>query len=313
MAAPAAAAEVELLPPSEKSLFGAALETKFAVSVEVDPPLGVDPAKAIEGARLLKEMGVDAVNIADGPRAMARMSPMAMAVLIKERVGIESIVHYCCRDRNLLGMQMDLIGAAALGLNNVLLITGDPPKMGHYPEATAVFDIDSIGLIRFVSNLNRGLDFAERPIKDPTKFLIGCGVNPGAVDINLEAERFRQKVEAGAEFAFSQPVYDPKLLEKFFELTKDVHPIPFCVGILPLASLRNAEFLHNEIPGMQIPKSVMERMAKAATRETQQEVGLSVARDSLEAARGMKRVGGAYIFPPFGNYGLVEELIKIVR
>lgn len=301
------------IPPSQKSAFGAAIEKKFAVSVEVDPPHGINPQKAVEAASYLKDIGVDAVNIADGPRAMARMSPMSLAVIIKEKVGIETIVHYCCRDRNLLGMQMDLIGAAALGLDNVLLITGDPPKMGHYPEATAVFDIDSIGLIRFVHNLNRGLDFAERPIKDQTKFLIGCGVNPGAVDIDLEVERYKQKVLSGAEFVFSQPIYDPKLLEAFFKKTQDVPRIPFFVGILPLASLRNAEFLHNEIPGMQIPKSIMKQMSEAATREAQQEVGLSVAKESLAAARAMDRVLGAYIFPPFGNYRAVEELLKVIR
>ncbi|MFH0799322.1 MAG: bifunctional homocysteine S-methyltransferase/methylenetetrahydrofolate reductase [Pseudomonadota bacterium] len=311
--APSELPEAKLLSPSEKGKFGAVLGNKFAVSVEVDPPLGVNPEKALDGARLLLDMGVDAVNIADGPRAMARMSPMALAVLIKEKVGIETVVHYCCRDRNLLGMQMDLIGASALGLNNVLLITGDPPKMGHYPEATAVFDIDSIGLIRFVANLNRGLDFAERPIKESTKFLIGCGVNPGAVDLNLEVERYRQKVISGAEFVFSQPIYDPKLLEEFFKRTADVPRIPFFVGILPLASLRNAEFLNNEIPGMQIPKAVMDRMAKAATSEAQRDVGLSVAREALGAAKSMERVGGAYIFPPFGNYQLVEELLRVVR
>lgn len=305
--------EPKALRPEEKSGFGKVLGKKFAISVEVDPPLGVDPKTAVEGARILDDMGVDAVNIADGPRAMARMSPMALAILIKEKVGIETVVHYCCRDRNLLGMQMDLIGAAALGLNNVLLITGDPPKMGHYPEATAVFDIDSIGLIRFVSNLNRGLDFADRPIKDRTKFLIGCGVNPGAVDLDLEIERFRQKVLAGAEFVFSQPIYEPKLLEEFFRRTSKIQPIPFFVGILPLASLRNAEFLHNEIPGMQVPKEVMERMGRASSREGQQEVGLSVAKEALVAARGMERVNGAYIFPPFGNYKLVKELIGVIN
>lgn len=308
--APVEVPHVSLLSPAEKSEFGKTLGKKFSISVEVDPPLGLNPAKAIDGAKLLKDMGVDAVNIADGPRAMARMSPMALAVLLKEKVGIETVVHYCCRDRNLLGIQMDLIGAAALGLNNVLLITGDPPKMGHYPEATAVFDIDSIGLIRFVANLNRGLDFAERPIKDNTKFLIGCGVNPGAVDLDLEVERYKQKVYAGAEFVFSQPIYDPGLIEKFFAKIKDVPPIPFFVGILPLASLRNAEFLHNEIPGMQIPKAVMERMAKATTREAQQEVGLVTAREALTASRAIDRVSGAYIFPPFGNYKLVGNLTE---
>ncbi len=309
----AAAPGIRVVPTAEKSLFGAAIGKKFTVSVEVDPPLGINPQSAIDGAKLLKDMGVDAVNIADGPRAVARMSPMALGVLIKEQVGIEPIIHYCCRDRNLLGIQMDLIGAAALGLNNVLLITGDPPKMGNYPEATAVFDIDSIGLIKFVSYLNRGLDFAERPLKEATKLLIGCGVNPGAVDLDLEVNRFRKKVEAGAEFVFSQPVFDIKLLEKFFDRTKDIARIPFLVGILPLASIRNAEFLHNEVPGMQIPKKILERMEKAATKEAQQEVGLSVAKESLAAAKGLKQVTGAYIFPPFGNYKIVSKILEVIR
>ncbi|MBT3181545.1 MAG: bifunctional homocysteine S-methyltransferase/methylenetetrahydrofolate reductase [Deltaproteobacteria bacterium] len=304
---------VSAIPASEKSEFGKTLGKKFSLSVEVDPPLGIDPKKALDGAKILQDMGIDAVNIADGPRAMARMSPLALAVLIKEKVGIESIVHYCCRDRNLLGIQMDLIGASALGLNNVLLVTGDPPKMGHYPEASAVFDIDSVGLIRFVSNLNRGLDFARRPIKQATKFLIGCGVNPGAVDIDLEVERYKQKVESGAEFVFSQPIYDPKLLEDFFNRTADIPKIPFFIGILPLASLRNAEFLHNEVPGMQIPKHVLDKLGKAATHEAQQDIGLSVAKESLRAARNNDGVNGAYIFPPFGKYGMIKDLIKVLK
>jgi len=305
--------EVKGMAIAEKSPFGAVLGKKFAISVEVDPPLGIDPKRAIEGAKILKDIGVDAVNIADGPRAMARMSPTALAVLIKEKVGIETVVHYCCRDRNLLGIQMDLIGASALGLNNLLLITGDPPKMGHYPEATAVFDIDSIGLIHFVSNLNQGLDFAERPIREATKFLVGCGVNPGAIDLDLEVERFRQKIEAGAEFAFSQPIYDSTLLENFFRKTADLPQIPFFAGILPLASLRNAEFLHHEVPGMQIPKPVMDRMAAASTHEAQQDVGMAIAKESLSAVHAIDRVGGAYIFPPFGKYKKVEELLKVIR
>lgn len=302
----------EYVSPDKRSKFGATLGKKFSISVEVDPPIGIDPKHALDGASFLRDIGVDVVNIADGPRAMARMSPMALAVLIKERVGIETLVHYCCRDRNLLGMQMDLIGAAALGLNNVLLITGDPPKMGHYPEATPVFDVDSIGLIRFVTNLNRGVDFSDRPIKESTNFLIGCGFNPGAVDINLEVERFRHKVEAGAEFAFSQPVYDARLLENFLDLTKGIHRVPIFVGILPLASLRNAEFLHNEVPGMQIPKVIMDRMAKAATKESQQEIGLSIAKEALIATHAMDGIEGAYIFPPFGNYRKVEEILKAI-
>jgi homocysteine S-methyltransferase len=281
--------------------------------VEVDPPYGINADKALEGAKLLKDLGVDGVNIADGPRAMARMSPMALAILIKEKAGIEPIVHYCCRDRNLLGMQMDLLGAAALDLRNLLIITGDPPKMGHYPDATAVFDIDSIGLIRFVHNLNRGVDFAERPIKEPTRFLIGCGVNTGAIDPDLEAERFRLKVEAGAEFAFCQPVYDSRTLEAFFKRIGGKPSIPFFAGILPLASFRNAEFLHNEVPGMQIPKEILSRLEKASTREAQRDIGLSVAKEVLAAAKGLAGIRGAYVFPPFGDYAKVAELMKVVR
>jgi len=304
---------VSEIPPAEKSAFGATLGNKFSVSVEIDPPYGINTDKAVAGARILKEMGVDGINIADGPRAMARMSPIALAIQIKEKAGIDPIVHYCCRDRNLLGMQMDLLGAAALGLRNVLIITGDPPKMGHYPDATAVFDIDSVGLIHFVHNLNHGVDFAERPIAEPTKFLIGCGVNMGAVDADLEADRFKQKIAAGAEFAFSQPVYDLKMLEAFFDRIGGPPAIPFFIGILPLASFRNAEFLHNEVPGMQIPKAIMDRIEKAGTREAQREVGLSVAKDVLESASKLTGVCGAYIFPPFGDYKKVGELMKVIR
>jgi methionine synthase I (cobalamin-dependent)/5,10-methylenetetrahydrofolate reductase len=304
---------VSEIPPAQKSSFGATLGNKFSVSVEIDPPYGINTEKAIDGARLLKDIGVDGINIADGPRAMARMSPIALAIQIKQKAGIDPIVHYCCRDRNLLGMQMDLLGAAALGLANILIITGDPPKMGHYPDATAVFDIDSVGLIHFVHNLNRGMDFAERPIAEPTSFLIGCGVNTGAVDVDLEADRFKQKIAAGAEFAFSQPVYDLKMLETFFDRIGGPPPIPFFIGILPLASFRNAEFLHNEVPGMQIPGPIMERMEKAGTRQAQRDVGLSVAKDVLEVASGLAGIGGAYIFPPFGDYGKVGELMKVIR
>lgn len=283
---------------------------KFIISVEVDPPLGTDPTPAIEGARFLKNLGVDAINIADGPRAMARMSPIALGVMIKEKVGIDPVVHFCCRDRNLLGMQMDLIGASALGMNNLLIITGDPPKMGNYPEASAVFDLDAIGLIRFASLLNRGLDLAERPLQGQTKFLVGCGVNPGAIELNLEVERFHQKLDAGAEFAFTQPVYDADLLDKFFEKAKPYLKIPIIVGILPLASLRNAEFLHNEVPGMQIPSAIMNRMKNQPDRKSQQEEGITIASEALDFIRNYGHARGAYIFPPFGNYEAVAKLLE---
>ena len=304
-----APAQFEPKKTEEKSPFGAVLGKKFNISVEVDPPMGIDPAKAVDGARFVKELGVDAVNIADGPRAMPRMSPIALSKVIKDRVGIEPIVHYCCRDRNILGMQMDLLGASALGLNNLLIITGDPPKMGNYPHATPVFDLDSVGLIRFVANLNRGLDFVGRPLKTQTSFVIGCGCNPGAVDMDIEVHRYTQKVEAGAEFVFSQPVYDMEMLEEFLSRIKGVKKIPFFAGILPISSLNNAEFLHNEVPGMQIPAKIMERLRGEETKEGQREVGIEVARDILSLARNSPAVQGAYIFPPLGKYTLVERLL----
>lgn len=316
IAAAAPKEEVKKLPevPLEKrSPFGAILGRKFAISVEIDPPKGLDATKAIEGARFLKEHGVDVINIADGPRAMARMSPMAMSVLLQQQLGMETVIHYCCRDRNLLGMQMDLIGANAIGLKNVLVITGDPPKMGEYPDATAVFDVDAIGLIRFIKNLNCGLDFANRPIGEATSLVIGCGCNPGAVDMDLEAERLRKKIAAGAEFVFSQPVYESQLLDTFLGKCKSFLKIPFFVGILPLASLKNAEFLHNEVPGMQVPQGVMERLRKASGREMQQAVGLSVAQEALREARSNALVKGVYIFPPFGKYEAVVDLIRVIR
>jgi len=294
----------------EKSPFGAKLGKKFMVSVELDPPKGVNPAKSIAGARFLHEHGIDVVNIADGPRAIARMSPMGLALLVQQQVGMETIVHYCCRDRNLLGMQMDLIAADALGLKNILCITGDPPKMGNYPDATAVFDVDAIGLIGLVSRLNQGVDIGGEFMGEATSLVVGAGCNPGAVNLDLEVERYRKKIEAGAEFVFSQPVYDPRLLEEFLQRTDHVKPVPFFVGVLPLASYKNAEFFHSEVPGMQIPAEVMERMRRAGTRDEQRQEGIRIARESLLAARSMPRVQGVYIFPPFGKYEAIVDVIE---
>jgi homocysteine S-methyltransferase len=300
------------VPLAEKSPFGAVLGKKFAVSVELDPPHGLDPSKVIEAAKFLHAQGIDACNIADGPRAIARMSPMSLASLIKQHVGLQTIVHYCCRDRNLLGMQMDLIGANAMDLNNVLIITGDPPKMGNYPAATAVFDVDAIGLLHFANGLNHGRDLAGKSLGAPTKLVLGCGCNPGAVNLDVEVERYVKKVEAGAEYVFSQPVYDPAMLEEFLKRTAHVKPIPFFVGILPLASLKNAEFFHNEIPGMQIPDAIMKRMASVSSKEGQQQEGIAIAREALAAAKKMPRVQGTYIFPPFGNYKAVMDVLEVI-
>ena len=245
---------LEATPIAERTEFARKLyaEDKFCISVELDPPRGLDPERSLKGAKFLKEQGIDVINIADGPRATARMGPSALAMLARERCGIESVIHYCCRDRNLLGMQMDLIGANALGLRNVLAVTGDPPKMGTYPDATAVFDVDSIGLITFIQMLNRGLDFSGRPLgkgDQKTEIFVGAGCNPGHVDLDLEIDRFGKKIEAGAEFFFSQPMYDEQMLYDFLDKTEKFPKVPFLVGILPLASFKNAEFLHNEVPG----------------------------------------------------------------
>ena len=306
------AVDIQPVPLAEKSAFGAVLGKKFAVSVELDPPHGLSPGKTIEAAKFLYDNGIDAINIADGPRAIARMSPMALASMIKQQVGIETIVHYCCRDRNLLGMQMDLIGANAMGLNNVLIITGDPPKMGNYPSATAVFDVDAIGLLHFANGLNHGRDLAGKSLGAPTKLVLGCGCNPGAVNLDLEVERYAKKVEAGAEYVFSQPVYDVAILEEFLKRTAHVKPIPFFVGVLPLASLKNAEFFHNEVPGMQIPPAIMKRMAAKESKEAQQSEGLAIAQEALKAASKIDRVQGTYIFPPFGNYRAVMDLLDVL-
>ncbi len=300
-------------PPAEKSEFGRKLYSgQFCVSVELDPPRGVEAQKAVDGAKMLLAAGVDVVNIADGPRAVARMGPSALAQLVRRECEMEAVVHYCCRDRNLLGMQMDLLGANALGLKNILAITGDPPKMGTYPNATAVFDIDAIGLITFIQMLNRGLDFSGAPIGGKTDLLVGAGCNPGHVDLDLEVQRFGRKVAAGAEYFFSQPVFDPELLLRFFELTDKFPRIPFLVGIMPLVSSKNAEFLHNEVPGMQVPAAIRARLANAGSRDEQREAGVQVAREALAEVLHHPRVNGVYVYPPFGSYQAVLRILDVI-
>jgi methionine synthase / methylenetetrahydrofolate reductase(NADPH) len=303
------AAEVSPVPIGEKSAFAERLLTRrFVASVELDPPRGTDVRKVIAGARALKEAGVDAVNIPDGPRASARISSLSLGVLLAQGVGIEVLLHYCCRDRNLLGMQSDLLGAHALGLRNLILITGDPPKLGDYPNATAVFDVDSIGLTEIVRRLNHGRDMAGNPIGDPTSFLIGVGVNPAAHGIGEEIRRLRLKVAAGAEYALTQPVFDTSRLKDLLDQSEDV-AIPILVGILPLTSYRNAEFYHNEVPGMSIPEEVRERMRVAGTGEVARREGVRIAREALETALQFPRVRGTYVMPPFGRYEMALEVL----
>jgi methionine synthase / methylenetetrahydrofolate reductase(NADPH) len=306
--AEAAAKRVEPVPLAQRSRFAAKIAAgTFVTSVEIVPPRGVDASRMLADVAKLRDAGVDAVNVPDGPRAQSRMGALLTSLLIEQRVGIETVTHYACRDRNLLGMLSDLLGAAAVGLRNLLLVTGDPPKMGPYPDATAVFDIDAIGLTNLVRNLNCGLDPGGNAIGQPTQFAIGVGVNPAAIDLAHEIRRFEWKVDAGAEFAVTQPVFDPDQLERF--LTRVTHVrIPVVAGIWPLVSVRNAEFLANEVPGVAVPPAVIARMRAANERSKDHAVaeGIAIAREMLDRVRGA--VQGAQVSAPFGKVELALEV-----
>lgn len=298
------------VPLAQRSRFGAKLAAgTFVTSVEIVPPRGVDTVKLEHDAAALAKAGVDAINVPDGPRAQSRMGAIATSLII-ERHGIEAVTHYACRDRNLLGMLSDLLGASALGLRNLLLVTGDPPKMGPYPDATAVFDIDAIGLTNLVAKLNRGLDPGNNPIGDPTRYVIGVGVNPAAIDPAHELKRFHWKVEAGAEYAITQPVFDPAQLETFLESVQDVR-IPVVAGIWPLVSARNAEFLANEVPGVTVPPEVLERMRRANDKSKEHALaeGIAIAREALARVRGA--VQGVQVSAPFGKIELALEVFAV--
>jgi homocysteine S-methyltransferase len=294
------------VPREEKSALAKKLGKRFVVSVEVNPPAGLDPARAVAAARMLKSAGIDAINIADGARAQARMSNLALAVRLEREAGIETILHVCGRDRNLLGTLAHLLGAHDLGLRNLVIITGDPPKMGDFPDATPVYDLDSIGILKLTTRLNHGIDPGGRPLGGVTRFLLATGAEPQALNYRREIDRLRDKKEAGAEFVMTQPVYDPAVLERFLD---DVAPLslPVLVGILPLASYKNAEFLHNEVPGMLVPDDVRERMRKAGSGASGRKEGVAIARSMLQAVR--HRVAGAYIMPPFERHELALEVV----
>ncbi len=295
------------VPLEKRSKLGAKIAAgEFLSMVEIVPPKGTDIRKEIEGARFLKSVGVDAINIPDSPRASARMSNQALSLLVQQEVGIEAILHYTCRDRNVLSMQSDLLGAAALGIHNLICITGDPPKMGNYPDATAVFDVDAIGLVNIVHNLNRGLDIGGNPLGTGTSFVIGVGANPGLPNIDEEIKRFEYKVEAGAECAVTQPVFDLTLLEAFLRRIEHCK-IPVIAGIWPLVSVRNAEFMKNELR-VSVPDSILERMAGAKTPEAAREEGITIAREMLIAVRDM--VQGAQISAPSGRYTSAADVLE---
>ena len=295
------------IPLEERSRLGAKIAAgEFVTMVEIVPPKGTDIRKEVEGARFLKSVGVDGINIPDSPRASARMSNQALSLLIQKEVGIEAILHYTCRDRNVLCIQSDLLGAAATGIRNLICITGDPPKMGNYPDATAVFDVDAIGLVNIVHNLNRGLDIGGNPIGHGTAFVIGVGANPGVPNIDEEIRRFEYKVEAGAEYAVTQPVFDLALMENFLNRIEHCR-IPVIAGLWPLVSVRNAEFMRNELR-VSVPDSILERMGRAANPEAARAEGVAIAREMLVALRDM--VQGAQISAPLGRYTSAVDVLE---
>jgi methionine synthase / methylenetetrahydrofolate reductase(NADPH) len=305
-----APAGVEPMLMDQRSSWGHKIAAgKFVTTIEITPPKGPNPDAMVESVRAIKAAGVDAVNVPDGPRAQNRMGAIAVSVLLQQRVGIETVLHYCCRDRNLLGMHSDLLGCSALGLRNLLLITGDPPKMGPYPDATAVFDIDSIGLTNMVALMNRGLDLGGNPFGEGTKFTIGVGVNPGHVDLDYELRRLDWKVKAGAEYAITQPVFDVRQLETFLARIESMH-LPIVAGIWPLLSYRNAQFMNNEVPGVSVPDDVMERMRVASEKgkEFGLREGVTIARETLERVR--ERVAGVQVSAPLGRIDLALQVFE---
>jgi homocysteine S-methyltransferase len=305
-----AVAEVAMeTPPAslgQRSKVGSLIERgQFLTLVEIVPPRGIDCSREIEGARLLAQRGVQAVIVSDSPRASARMSAQSLSVQIQQHTGIETVLHYTCRDRNILSIQSDLLGASSIGLRNILCLTGDPAKLGNYPDATAVFDVDSIGLVNLVRRLNHGLDVGSNAIGASTNFTIGVGANPGAYDIEQELRRFAFKVEAGAEYAVTQPIFDPRLLEEFLNRIAQFR-IPVIAGIWPLASLRNAEFMKNDLR-ISMPEEIMLRLAQADSADGARQEGIKIAHEILGVIRPM--VQGVQVSAPFGNYDAAAEVI----
>ena len=281
----------------------------FVVSVEVNPPAGLNPSKALQAAKMLREGGVDVINIADGPRASVRMANWALARLMMERLDTEIILHLCGRDRNLLGLQSDVLAYHALGLHNMVVITGDPPKVGDYPHATAVFDLDSVGILRMIQGFNHGLDPAGKDVGSVTRFFCACGAEPAAQDYERELRRLELKKDAGASVIMTQPVYDPQVLDRFLRDTQHLE-LPVLVGLLPLASHRNAEFLHNEVPGMAVPEDIRARMKAAGSGPAARACGVAIAQETLREVQD--RVVGAYIMPPFGRYEAALEILQCI-
>ena len=306
----AAAPRPAAVPLAERSRLGARIaKGEFAVSVEITAPAGTDLTKTKQQVATLLAAGVDIVNIADGPRASARMGNLAVCARLAAETAVEPILHVCTRDRNFLGLVAHLLGAHGLGLRNLVCITGDPPKMGDYPFATPVYDVDSIGLLRMAAGLNAGVDPAGKPTA-PTSFVLATGAEPGAADYDRELRRLEEKKAAGAELVMTQPVYDPRTLERFLDDTAGLG-LPMMVGILPLASAKNAEFLHNEVPGMAIPADIRARMAKAGAGAEGRAEGLRIAQEALAAVK--HKVAGVYIMPPFNRVEAAIAVLDVAR
>ena len=301
---------IVVTPTIEKSNFAKKLfsESEKAISIEITPPRSVDLTPMLEKVQKCKDVGVDAINIPDGPRASARISPMVAGVMIEQQIGMEVILHYCCRDRNLIGMQSDILGGYAAGIKNYLVITGDPPKLGNYPQATAVFDVDAVGLTKVIHNLNHGEDIAGNEINPPTSILIGVGANPCAVNLKKEIKHFYNKIDAGAEYVMTQPVFDADTLLRFVDTTSKHKQIPVVAGIWPLVSLKNALFLKNEVPGVEIPDRIIERMEKANTKEDALNIGIEIAHEIKQKIDSS--VQGYQISAPFGKVDLAINIIK---
>ncbi len=295
------------IPVAEKSQLGAKLTAgKFVAFVEILPPRGVDASKEIAGARLCRENGIDCINVPDGPRASARLSAQVTCQLIQQQAGIEAVLHFCCRDRNILSIQSELLGAHTVGVRNLICITGDPPRMGTYPDATAVFDVDAIGLTNIVNNLNHGLDIGGNPMGSQAALLIGVGANPGALNMDEELRRFAWKVEAGAEYVVTQPVFDLNLLELYLKQIEQFK-LPVICGIWPLTSYRNAEFMVNELR-VPVPKQFMERMRCAETAEKSRAEGIRIAQEMAERTRSI--VQGVQLSAPFGRYEMAVQVAE---
>ena len=301
----------EVLPLAERSTFGAKLASgKFVTGVELTPPRGFDLSKTIAAAKLCKGAGVDVVNLPDGPRASARITPLAAAAAIEREAGMETIPHCCCRDRSLIGLQAELLAYAGSGIHNLLFITGDPPKLGNYPFSSGVFDTDSIGLVKLQTRMNRGIDLGGDKLNAQTRIVIGVGADPSAIDMEREYRRLCEKAEAGADFVITQPVFDAEALLKFLKRIEHLK-LPVIAGVWPLTSLRNAQFMKTEVPGVSVPDGIIERMARSEDRDVQKQTGIEIARESIAAIRSA--VQGVQVSAPFGNVGMALKVLVLNR